>query len=79
MFQSIMTHPAQPDVYVGFAPVKSEGYATIQAQLTHRLQFSTLLVSTPDALFARVTSIIELGAANCVSDILEIAVTELEK
>ncbi len=23
MFQSIMTHPAQPDVYVGFAPVKS--------------------------------------------------------
>ncbi len=54
-------------------------YAAIQAQLTHRLHFSTLLVSMPDALFTRVTRIIEAGAANCVSDILEIAVAQLEK
>lgn len=25
MFQSIMTHPSAPDVYVGFAPLKSGG------------------------------------------------------
>jgi len=24
VFQSIMTHPSQPDVYVGFAPLKTE-------------------------------------------------------
>jgi len=26
MFQSIMAHPANPDVFVAFAPMKSEGY-----------------------------------------------------
>ncbi|MGX1323727.1 hypothetical protein AB7M17_007180 [Bradyrhizobium sp. USDA 377] len=54
-------------------------YQHIQSALTHRLPFSTMLVSMPDKLFTRISDLIARGAANCVSDLLEIAVTDIEQ
>ncbi|RJF74090.1 hypothetical protein D4Q52_13065 [Rhodopseudomonas palustris] len=54
-------------------------YDQIQSSLTHRLQFSTMLVAMPDALFVRVSGVIQEGLADCVSDLLEIAIDELDK
>jgi hypothetical protein len=54
-------------------------YQHIQSALTHRLAFSTMLVSMPDYLFERVSRMIAQGTANCVSDLLELAVGEIDK
>lgn len=52
-------------------------YSDIQASLTHRLEFSAMLVAMPDELFGRVSLIIQSGAANCVSELLELAIEGL--
>lgn len=52
-------------------------YSAIQKGLTQRLNFPAMLVSMPERLFSLVAVAIQDGTANCVSDLLEIAVDHL--